>query len=89
MIEVNVFLLILTPTEFRWVYYQKENIHFDHIPSKLKRIINLFVRVSRLRIANLLLEFLAAREFLNFEGQTFSIQSKEMLENPFRSKKPA
>ena len=38
MIEVTVFLLIVNPTEFLVVHDQKENSHYDQIPSYLKGI---------------------------------------------------
>ena len=40
---VTVILLIMNPTEFRWVYKQRENCHYDHIPFNLKGIIKRFL----------------------------------------------
>ena len=36
MIVVTVFLLIMNEMEFRFVYNQKENCQYDHIPFNLE-----------------------------------------------------
>ena len=42
MIIWTVFLLIMNPTEIRWVHNQKENCPYDHIPFNFKGIVRLF-----------------------------------------------
>ena len=43
MIVMTVFLLIMNPTEFRWLHNQKETCRYNHVSFKLGRIISLFL----------------------------------------------
>ena len=57
-VAVTVFLLIMSPTKFRWVHNQRENCHFDRVPFNLKIIRKRFLSVYILWLLKCMLKYL-------------------------------